>query len=83
MRRQRPGWTSREIRAIFDEIVEELSLLSECQRSEHMIDITIDTEQVVQLSDRIADRYTIAHIRFYSESTNEDFAEDLLNKPPQ
>lgn len=80
LRRQRPGWTSREIRALFDEIVEELSLIAEGQHNEHMVDITEDTDQVIQLSDRISERYTAAHIRHYSESTNEDFAEDLEPK---
>lgn len=79
LRRQRPGWTSREIRALFDEIVEELSLLSEGQHTEHMVDITDDTVPVIPLSARISDRYTVAHIRHYSESTNDDFAEDMGN----
>lgn len=77
LRRQRPGWTSRDIRELFDMIVEELSLNSEGQHSEHMIDIEDDTDQVIQMTDRIMDRYTPAHIRHYSESTNEDFAEDM------
>jgi hypothetical protein len=79
-RRQHAGWTSQEIRALFDEIVEELSLLGECQHCEHMVDVTDDTELVIPLSDRISDRYTTAHIKHYSETTNEAFAEDLLPK---
>jgi len=54
--------------------------LSEGQHSEHLVDVTDDTELVTPITDRIMDRYTPAHIRHYSESTNEDFAEDLLLK---
>lgn len=75
-----PGWTSRDIRAMIDETIEELSLLSEGQHCEHLVDVTDDTELVTPITDRIMDRYTPAHIRHYSESTNEDFAEDLLPK---
>lgn len=77
-RRQRPGWTSRDIRNLFDSIVEELSLLTEGQHSEHMVDIDNDTDLVIPMTDRIMDRYTKAHIKHYSESTNEDFAEDMM-----
>jgi hypothetical protein len=79
-RKQRPGWTSRDIRELFDSIVEELSLITEGQHSEHMVDITEDTEPVIQMTDRIMDRYTPTHIKYYSESTNDDFAEDLISK---
>lgn len=73
----KPGWTSREIRQMIDETIEELSLLSEGQHSEHLVDITDDTDTVIPITDRIMDRYTPAHIKHYSESTNDDFAEDL------
>jgi len=73
----RPGWTSRDIVALINETIEEHSLDSEGQHSEHMVDITDDTDQVIPLTDRIMERYTRAHIRLYSESTNESFAEDL------
>ncbi len=77
MRPERKGWSSREIRELFEEIVEELSLLTEAQHNEHMIDITEDTDLVIPITDRIMERYTVVHIRYYSESTNDDFAEDL------
>ncbi len=77
MKPERKGWSSREIRELFEEIVEELSLLTEAQHNEHMIDITEDTDLVIPITDRIMERYTVVHIRYYSESTNEDFAEDL------
>ena len=70
-------WTSREIRALINETIEEHSLDAEGQHSEHMVDITDDTDQVIPLTDRIMERYTTAHIRLYSESTNDSFAEDL------
>ena len=79
-RRERPGWTSREIRELFEEIVAEYSLLTEGQHSEHMVDITEDTDLVIPITDRIIERYTVIHISYYSESTNEDFAEDLHPK---
>jgi hypothetical protein len=82
-RKSRPGWTSRDIREVFDMIVEEHSLTTECQHSEHMVDITEDTDQVIPLTDRIMERYTRAHIRYNSESTNDDFAEDLTPKEVQ
>lgn len=62
---------------MIDETIEELSLLSEGQHAEHLVDITDDTDLVIPITDRIMDRYTAAHIRHYSESTNDDFAEDL------
>lgn len=80
LRQQRPGWTSREIRDLFNKTVEELSLLSEGQASEHLADITNDTEQTIPMTNRIMDRYTYAHKEHFSESTNEDFAEDLTPK---
>lgn len=80
LRQEHQGWTSQDIRRLFDEIVEELSLIAECRHSEHMVDITEDTEVVIPITDRINDRYTPIHIRHYSESTNEEFAEDLLPK---
>jgi hypothetical protein len=84
MRRpQRPGWTSREIYELFDEIVEELSLLTEAQHAEHMVDITDETETVIPMTDHIMERYTAAHIRHNSESTNDDFAEDLTPREVQ
>ena len=83
LRKQRKGWTSRDIREVFDMIVEEHSLITECQHSEHMVDVTDDTDLVIPMTDRIMERYTSAHIRYNSESTNEDFAEDLLKKAVQ
>lgn len=73
-------WTSREIQQLIDETVAEHSLNTEGQHSEHMVDITDDTDQVIPLTDRMMERYTTAHIQLYSESTNEDFAEDLMPK---
>lgn len=64
-------------------IVEEHSLITEGQHSEHMVDIADDTEQVIPMTDRIMERYTSAHIRYNSESTNDDFAEDLTPKEMQ
>jgi len=78
--RQRPGWTSRDIVALINETIEEHSLDAEGQHSEHMVDITEDTDQVIPLTDRMMKRYTTAHIQLYSESTNDDFAEDLMPK---
>ena len=49
----RPGWTSRDIVALINETIEEHSLDSEGQHSEHMVDITEDTDQVIPLTDRI------------------------------
>jgi len=77
MKPERKGWSSREIRELFEEIVEELSLLTESQHSEHMVDITEDTDLIIPITNRIMERYTVVHIRYYSESTNDDFAEDL------
>lgn len=74
---QRPGWTSREIFETMYGIIEELSLLTEGQHKELMIEITEDMETVIPMSDRIADRYTVAHIIHYSVSVNDSFAEDL------
>jgi hypothetical protein len=34
----------------------------------------------VPLSERMKDRYTPAHSKHYSESTNDEFAEDLEKK---
>jgi hypothetical protein len=79
----RPGWTSKDIRALVEEIIRELSMLGECQRSEHMVDIDQDTDLVIPLTDRIMERYTKAHIEYNSESTNEDFAEDMDPEEPQ
>jgi len=80
LRPQRPGWTSQEIHELYDETVEELSLISEGQHAEQMVEITDETEAVIPMTDRIMDRYTPAHARHYSESTNDDFAEDLAPK---
>jgi hypothetical protein len=76
-RRQHPGWTSRDIRALVEEVIAEYSMLGECQPSERMVDITCDTDPLIPLTDRIMERYTKAHIDHNSESTNDDFAEDL------
>ena len=73
-------WTSRDIRALIEEIIKEYSMLNECQHSEHMVDIDNDTDLVIPLTDRIMERYTKAHIDYNSESTNDDFTEDLENK---
>jgi hypothetical protein len=83
LRKSHPGWSSQDISEVFDITVEEHSLITECQHSEHMIDITDDTETVIPMTDRIMERYTRAHIRYNSESTNDDFAEDLTPKEVQ
>lgn len=80
LRKERPGWTSKDIRELFNEIIEELSMISEGQHAEHMVDITDDTDQTISMTDRIHERYTVAHLKHYSESTNEDFAEDMEPK---
>jgi len=79
----RPGWTSKDIRALVEEIIRELSMLGECQHGEHMVDIDADTDLVIPLTDRIMERYTKAHIDYNSESTNDDFAEDMDPEEPQ
>ncbi len=71
MRKEHKGWTSRDIRELFNAIVEELSLITECQPSERMVEITNDTAETIQMTDRIMDRYTPAHIEHNSESINE------------
>lgn len=75
---QKPGWTSREIRELFDEIVDELSLLSEGQHDQQMVEITDETDTVIPMTARMEERYTVAHMRYFSETTNDEFAEDLL-----
>lgn len=75
----RPGWTSRDIKALIEEVIKEYSMLGDCQRSERMVDIDQDTDLVIPLTDRIMERYTKAHIDYNSESTNDDFAEDMEN----
>lgn len=78
----RPGWTSRDIKALIEEVIKEYSMLSDCQRSERMVDIDQDTGHVIRLTDRIMERYTKAHIEHNSESTNDDFAEDMDPEEP-
>jgi hypothetical protein len=77
LRKSHTGWTSQDIHELFDAIVEEYCLLSEGSRKERIIEITDDTDQVIPMTDRIMERYTIVHISYYSESVNDDFAEDM------
>jgi hypothetical protein len=62
---------SDEILEHIADVIAEMTNQVDCWVNDRMVDIDSDTEQTIQLTPRIEERYTAAHAAYYAETVGE------------